>query len=307
VSAVPVEGLYEGTVPGDSASAGRTAIAAEALKQVVVRLTGRQSAATDPALASLYGDPIRFASTYRSAAPGEVAVGFDAGSLDTALLGAGQRLWGRDRPVTLVLVVAPRPGVLPSLATVDPELRREIERTARERGLPLAWPGAIDAAALQPRYADAIAGRLEPLLALARQSGADGVLLGRVLGAGVTWAWSGPAGEGGFAGAAADAVRALADRYGAQFASQSAAKSGALAVTVRGVRDLAGYAAASQALAGAEGVRDVALDEAKGDALAFRLSFAGDAAGLRQALQGSRLVPDDEAPADGGVHLVLRP
>ncbi len=48
-----VEGLYEGTGAGDATDAGRAAAAADALRQVVVRLTGRREAATDPALAAL--------------------------------------------------------------------------------------------------------------------------------------------------------------------------------------------------------------------------------------------------------------
>jgi hypothetical protein len=306
VAATPVEGLYEGIVPGDAASAARPAAATEALKQVIVRLTGRSSAATDPALAALFAEPLRFASTYRSVAGGQVAVGFDAAGLDTALLAAGRRLWGRERPLTLVAVIPSRPGAPPSLMGAEPELRREIERTAQLRGLPLAWPTGLDAATLQARYADALAGRLEPLQALARQFGADGVLLGRPQPGGGSWSWLGPAGEGSYAGTAGDAIQALADRCGAQFASQATTPGGVLTVTVRGVHDLAGYAAATQALAALEGVREVALEEAEGTALRFRLSYGGDAAALRQAAQGGRLAFDDEAPADGSVRFVLR-
>ncbi len=304
---VPVEGLYEGTVPGDTATATRAQVAADALKQVVVRLTGRRAAAADPALAALYGDPLRFASTYRSVPPGQVAVGFEAIELDAALLGAGQRLWGRERPLTLVVLVPQRPPATPTLSGADPELRRELERVARERGVPLTWPTGLDGGTLQARYADALAGRLEPLQALARQYGADGVLLGRTQAGGGTWSWSGPAGEGSFSGAAGDALQSLADRYGAQFASQATTPGGVLGVSVRGVHDLAGYAATTQALASVEGVRELAVDEADADSLKLRLTYAGDAGSLRQALQGGRLANDDEAAADGGVHLVLRP
>jgi len=303
----PVEGLYEGTVPGDTATGARAAVATEALKQVVVRLTGRRSAASDPALAGLYGDPLRYATTYRSVPPGQVAVGFEALGLDAALLGAGQRLWGRERPLTLVVVVPQRPSAVPSLLGADADLKREMERSAQRRGVPLAWPTGLDAPTLQARYADALAGRLEPLTALARQYGADGVLLGRTQAGGGTWTWAGPAGEGSFTGAGGEAVQVLADRYGVQFASQATSPGGVLAVSVRGVRDLAGYAATTQALAQVEGVREVAVEEVAGDQLRLRLTYAGDAASLRQATQGGRLLPDEEAAADGNVHFVLRP
>jgi uncharacterized protein len=307
VAATSVEGLYEGTVPGDAASAGRAAVATEALKQVVVRLTGRRAAATDPALTALFSDPLRFASTYRSVSAGQVAVGFEATGLDAALLAAGQRLWGRERPLTLVVVIPQRPLAPPTLMGASQDLRREIERSAQQRGVPLAWPTGVEGATLQARYADALAGRLEPLQALARQFGAAGVLLGRAQPGGGNWSWLGPAGEGSYAGATDDAIQALADRYGAQFASQATTPGGVLTVSVRGVRELAGYAAATQTLAALEGVREVALEEAEGETLRFRLSYAGDTATLRQAAQGGRLAFDDEAPADGSVHFVLRP
>ena len=305
-----VEGLYEGTVPGDAASAQRGQVAAEALKQVVVRLTGRWSAPADAALAAVFAEPLKYAQTYRSLAQGQVAVGFDARGLDAALLAAGQRLWPRERPATLLVVVGDRPGAPPALVPADPDLKRELERTAQLRGLPVVWVTGLDAATLQARLADATAGRLEPLRSLARQFGADGVLLGRGAGAGggASWSWLGPAGTGSFSGTAAEALHTLADRYGAQFATQAAAPGGVLGVAVRGVRDLQGYAQATQLLAALEGVRDVAIEEVAGDTLRFRVAFAGDAETLKQtAAQSGRLLADQEAPADGAVHFVLRP
>lgn len=306
--AAAVEGLYEGTVPGDAASAQRAQVAAEALKQVVVRLTGRRAAPSDAALSSVFAEPLRYAQTYRSLAQGQVAVGFDARSLDAALLGAGQHLWSRERPATLLVVVGDRPGAPASLVAADPDQKRELERTAQLRGLPVVWVTGLDAPTAQARVADAQAGRLEPLRALARQFGADGVLVGRGSGAGSSWSWLGPAGTGSFTGASAEAIHALADRYGAQFATQSATPGGVLGVAVRGVRDLPGYAQATQLLASIEGVREVALEEVLGDTLRFRVAFAGDADTLKQtAAQSGRLLPDEEAAADGAVHFVLRP
>jgi hypothetical protein len=306
VAAATLEGLYDGVVPGDVASSDHQTLATDALKQVVVRLTGRRAAAQDPVLSSLYSDALRLAGTYRSVPPGQVAVGFDAAALDTALLAAGQRLWGRERPATLVVVV-PQRASAPTLMGADVALRREVEQVARERGLPLVWPTGVEGAVLQQRYSDVLAGRLESLQALARQFGAAAVLVGRTQGASGNWSWQGPAGEGAFAGPGGEAVHALADRYAALFASSKASPGGTLAVAVRGVRDLAGYAAASQLLAAVDGVRGVSLEMASGDALRFRIGYSGDAGSFRQAAVGGRLVPDDGAAEDGAVHFVLRP
>lgn len=303
-----VEGLYEGTGTGDPTDAGRAAAATDALRQVVVRLTGRRAAATDPALAGLYADARRFVRTFRAAAGNQLVVAFDPEPLEAALLQAGQRLWSRDRPLTLVVLVSARPGAARSLAgAADPELRRFVAAGAQLRGLPLRWPSGLPASIEQARIDDALAGRLEPLRDLARQYGADAVLLGRVTPAATLWNWAGPAGEGSATGAGDEGVQALADRFGAQFAS-AGARAGQIDAVVRGVHDLAGYALASNALAALANVRSVFLEEASGESLRFRLAFDGDADALRRAARDSgRFEPDDSAPPGGALQLVLRP
>jgi hypothetical protein len=74
------------------------------------------------------------------------------------------------------------------------------------------------------------------------------------------------------------------------------------------VHDLAGYAAAAQALAGLANVRSVSLDQALGAVLRFRIAFDGDVEGLRRALRDvPRLQLDEAAPSAGEIGLVLRP
>ena len=207
-----------------------------------------------------------------------------------------------------MLLVSTRPGAVRSLGgAADPDVRRSVAATAQLRGLPLIWPTGLPAAVEQARADDALAGRLEPLRELARQYGADALLLGRVAPGATAWTWTGPAGDGGASGAADEGVQALADRFGTQFAT-AGARAGQIDAVVRGVRDLAGYAQASSALAALANVRSVVLEEASGESLRFRLAFDGDADALRRAVRDSgRLVPDDSAPSGGALQLVLRP
>jgi hypothetical protein len=305
---VAVEGLYDGTGAGEATEAGRAGAAGEALRQVVVRLTGRRAAATDPALAAIYADAPRLARTFRSAAGNQLVVAFDPEAVEARLLQAGQRLWSRERPLTLVLLVSARPGATRSLGGgAEPEVRRAVASAAQLRGLPLLWPTGLPASVEQQRVDDALAGRLEPLKDLARQYGADALLVGRVAPPVTTWAWAGPAGEGSATGAGDEGVQALADRFGAQFAT-AGARAGRIDAVVRGVHDLAGYALASNALAALPNVRGVALEEVSGESLHFRVTFDGDADALRRAARDSgRFAPDDSAPAGGALKLVLRP
>lgn len=306
--AVPLEGLYEGTASGDATDAGRAAAATEALRQVVVRLTGRRAAASDPALAALYADAPVLARTFRSAAGNQLVVTFDQDALDARLLQAGQRLWSRDRPLTLVLLVSAKPGAARSLGgSAEPEVRRLVVSAAQLRGLPLLWPTGLPPSIEQLRADDALAGRLEPLKDLARQYGADALLVGRAAPGATSWSWSGPAGDGNASGGGDEGVQALADRFGAQFAT-AGVRGGQIDAVVRGVRDLAGYALAGSALAALPSVRSVALEEVSGSSLHFRIAFEGDADALRRAARESgRFLPDDSAPPGGALQLVLRP
>jgi hypothetical protein len=306
--AVAVDGLYQGVVAGDGSDAGRGPAAVEALKQVVVRVTGQRAAAADPALAGLIADARRFAQTFKPAPGGQVAVDFDAAALNDALLAAGQRLWSRERPATLIVLVSEVPGKEHNLgAAGNPEVRREIERNAQLRGLPLAWPTGLDPSAEQAAVGDALAGRLEPLQELAQRFDAAGVLIGHLTTSGATWTWLGPAGGGAAAGPAADAVQLLADGYGAHYALAGAG-GGRLVIAVHGVLDLAGYAAATAALTALSNVRGVELEEAAGETLRFRVAFSGEPEALRQAAaSGGRLAEDDSAATDGALHFLLRP
>ena len=308
LAAVSVAGLYEAVVAGEGGESGRAAAAVDALRLVVVRLTGQRAAAAEPALAAVYADARRYVQTFRTVPGGQVAVGFDGAAIEAALLGAGLRLWSRDRPLTLVVVVGDHAGGSRSLAgSVAPELRQELERTAQLRGLPIVWAGNLEPALEETAIADGLAGRLEPLRELAKRYAADGVLLGRATAAGMAWSWLGPAGSGSAVGAAGEAVHALADRYGAQFAV-AAASRGRLLVAVAGVKDLAGYAAALAALAAIANVESVDLEEVAGERLRLRVAFGGEPDALRQAVAHSgRLLPDDAAAPDGALHLVLQP
>jgi hypothetical protein len=299
--AVPVPGLYEGTVPGVATESERAALANAALRQVVVRVTGRAGAAADPALAALYAGASRYVQTVRAVAGGQVAIGFDAAAVDAALVRAGLPLWSRDRPVTLAVLVVERPGQPPVLADlVDADERRAVERAALLRGVPLAWPGAVDAATASALVKDAIAGRGDALLEFARRHDAAGVLYGRLApGAPVRWSWLLPFGGGATDGGPADGVAAIADRY-AQ--AETAGQGGTIAllpIVVTGARGLPGLAAARTALEAVPYVRAVQLERATGDALTFRVNFRGELDALRRAVAATgRLTAQEGEPGE---------
>jgi hypothetical protein len=301
------DGLYEGTVPADATADGRAAAAEAALRQVVVRVTGVRGAGTDPALAPLYGAAPRYVLTYRPASAGLVTVGFDAAALDAALAQAGQPLWGRDRPATLVVLWLERPGLPPVLVGgVEAEQRRAIDRAARLRGVPLAWPGALDPAAAGVLIEAATAQQADALLEVAARYEARGVLAGRATDSGVQWSWYLPVGRGELRGGPEDGVHAVADRYAAALASGHGGAIALLPIVVTGARGPADYAAAAAALQGVPGLRGLRLERASSDAVTFRANFRGDPDALRRAVAaGGRLQPIEGEP--GSVRFALTP
>ena len=249
--------------------------------------------------------------TFRSGGPGQVVVVFDPETLDGRLGKAGQRVWGRERPATLVVLVSGTAGAPARLlAPSGLALRKDLAAAAQLRGLPLAWPTGLPTGVEEGRYQDALVGRMDPLLDLARQFGAEGVLLGRIgLGGapGALWSYAGAAGDIASSAPGADSVQDLADRYGSLLAS-APSDAGRLLAVVRGIHDLPSYAAACAALAAIPNVRSVALEEAGPETLRFRLAFDGDPEALRRAVRDSpRLQVDESAAAGGGLALVLRP
>jgi hypothetical protein len=313
--AIAVPGLYEGTVPGTASEQDRSqdrapdraSLADAALRQVVVRLTGRGADASDPALAALYSAASRYVQTIRTVAGDQVVVGFDPAALDAALLRAGRPVWSRDRPLTLAVVVVERTGQPPTLADAsDGEELRAIERAALLRGVPLVWPGALDAVNARERIDDVLAGRGDALLEFARRYDAAGVLYGRVSPGGARWSWVLPVGAGGVTGAVADGVDGVAERYAQAFTVGQGGAVALLPIVVTEAHGLAGFAAARSALEAVPNVRGVQLEQAAADVLTFRVNFRGDPDALRRAVASTgRLQAQEGEP--GELRFALQP
>jgi len=299
-SAVAVPGLYEATVSGEAADASKSA--EEALRLVAVKLTGRRSAATDPGLGGLYGDARRYVQTLRSAGAGQVTVSFDPAALDAALVQAGQPLWSRERPATLVLLESERAGGTPLLAAPDASQRRVMEQAAGERGLPLVWPPAgmleVSSAALQVPGAQ----RDAALLDVAHRYRAEAVLLGRMSGSEIVWSALGPGAGAVLGGDASQVVHELADHYAQTLATSATAGVTKSLVIVSGITDLKTYAATLAYLGALSDVRSVEVDEASANTVRYLVDFRGDSAALERALRLGGQLAAEPGTGDAALH-----
>jgi len=253
--------------------------AQQAMREVLVRATGRADAATDPALAPLIADAGRYVSGSQSLADGSTLVTFDGPAVERQIIAAGRAVWDPQRPFTLVVLSPPPTGA------AGDDLRRSLELIAERRGLP---------ATLVPMaLVDASGGALtnDALLTSAQRLGADDVLLGRTDPAAPSgeWQWTLLTGlsteswtgtfEAGIEGAA-DALARV------QSTSLPLGDQDAL-VQVSGVSTLTDYASVERLLDSLPGVRRSGLEAADGATVTFRVLIRGGAQAVEHALATS--------------------
>ncbi len=288
--AVAVDDLYEVTLPiRDS----REAAFSEAMRIVAVRVSGRRDAAGQ--LGSAAANARQYVQRFSFTADNQLQVAFHAATVDRLLSDAGLPIWGRERPLTLVLLNTPS-GASGSMwldASYPAPERDLLLQAAKERGVPLTWP-TLDA---QDR-SRLSAGSNDPaeLLNIAARHGANAVLIGQGSrdGAGnltVRWSLASEEGAAQASGSVEDGAHLIADTLGRVYAASAGALDTILA-HVSGIRDLHDYAATMNYLEGMTLVRSVAVEQVVGDTMQFRMSVRGDATTLRRALAlDNKLVP----------------
>lgn len=282
--AVTVPDLYE---TSQLVEGSRDAAFGEALKTVLVRVSGQRDAAVRVGEVS---DPRKYVQRFGFTADNVLQVGFDSASIDQLLSQAGLPIWGRERPATVVMFGVEEGGAWRWLTADTPAHEREaIAKVARQRGLPLKWP-VMDAQERAEASSDS-----PGLLRAAARYGANAVLLGRARGAVVQWTLLSDEGAAQASGGLDDGVHLAADTFARVFAA-SGSSLGSVIVEVAGISDLNAYAATLNYLEGMTLVRGVALEQVTGERMRFRLAVRGDAATLRRAIAlDQRLLPQDAA------------
>ena len=288
--AVTVTDLYETAQPVEGS---RDAAFVEALKTVVVRVSGQRDAAAR--LAAEVNNPRKYVQRFGFTADGVLEVGFDSVSVDQMLSGAGLPIWGHERPAMLVLLGIDDANGTHWINADSPARERDVvTRVARDRGLPLKWP-AMDSQDRAGLTADA-ANSSSALLGTAARYGANAALVGRAQGGSVRWTLVSSDGVAEASGGLEDGVHLAADTFARVFAV-SGSSLGSVLVEVSGISDLNAYATTLNYLEAMTLVRGVALEQVAGDTMRFKLAVRGDATTLRRAIAlDNRLVP--QSPTD---------
>lgn len=280
-SAATVSDLYDVSVPVDTT---QDAAFGEALKAVVVRVSGQRDAANR--IAAALPNARQYASRFGAAPNRMLQIRFDSVAIDKLLTDASLPIWGRERPATLVLLNIREADGSSRWADgqfAGPE-REAVTKVARQRGLPLIWP-TIDA---QEQARILTAGfNSAALLQIAARFGANAVLLGFGQRSGgslsVRWVLAAEDGATELESVLEEGVHLAADTFARNYSASGSAVDNVM-VEISGINNLAAYASAVNYLEGMTLVRGVALEQMSGDTMRLRLAVRGDVATLRRAV-----------------------
>jgi hypothetical protein len=280
IAARPVQ-VYEVSVHG---SAGDPAFQ-DAMREVLVRATGRRDAASDPAFAPLIAQAAQYVLASHSLGGDALQVSFDGPRIEKQIVAAGGSVWEAQRPFTIIVLSPPPTG-----AAAD-DARQSLEQIAEGRGLPVTLvPMSVADSTGNPLASDA-------LLAHAQQLGGDAMLLGRGDPTGATWQWTLVTGfsTASWNGTFADGINGAADALSRVEGNALPVAEEDAVVEVSGVATLADYAWVERVLGELPGVRRSGLEEADGTTARFDVLIRGGAQAIERALDHSPHLERTEA------------
>ncbi|HHJ15400.1 MAG TPA: DUF2066 domain-containing protein [Gammaproteobacteria bacterium] len=317
--AVRMDNLFQ--IEVDAAGRDRVARDAalqQALREVLVRVTGSAETVADPAAQALLKKPGRFVEQYRfRSRPGHAGrpvqlrlwVQFDGVSLAREIRHAGLPYWGRERPDVLVwLAVDDRGQRFLVSESTENEAAKALLQAAAQRGLPLTLPlmdledqravsftdvwggftGSVRAASERYRPQVILLGRLER-----SRRGADWRAEWTLLGADDSRSWRTHADS--LAAAVTQGMAGTGEVLASQYAVVSADAS-LRALVVEDVRGLADYARVMRYLAALAPVETVQVKRVSGSEVEFDLQLSADARSLRQVIALGKLLQAVDIP-----------
>jgi hypothetical protein len=177
--------------------------------------------------------------------------------------------------------------------------RSEVERAARDRGLPISWPrGTVDAASVRAIVAGGAAGANA-------SAGSRPVLAGVATGGGVNWRFVQPGQTAAVDGTLQDGVNLAADSLAARYAPPSTRGMSEITVRVGGMDGVRAYAGLLEYLKSLSFVRNVEVEEMAGGVVTLRLAVRGDLELLRRiSAMDDRLQAGIPGGAEGGAAAV---
>lgn len=308
--AVRVDSIYSAEVDLDVDGLQRAFDTA--LEQVLVKVSGLESLGNAAARRSLVKDSGQLVRQYSRLADNRLRVEFDGVQVRRILDGAGQPVWGSDRPLLAVwyavdggaagrlIIAGDDSDARAGRSDPQSELRDSLLNAAEARGLPMVFP-LVDAEDLSRiSFSDIWGNFSEPVVDASARYGAEAVLIGRArsLSANdrrVRWtlvagreqySWEGSATEG-----PVQAANWLAQRL-ATYANAS----GAVRLAIVNVDSFDSFGRLNKYLRSLNVVQSAQVARVEDDRIDFELIVRGDAGRLSRSLDSGSLL---ESAADG--------
>jgi hypothetical protein len=329
LGAVEVVTLFTAEVPLDQeASDPRGEAYEQALRQVLLRVSGSELANDEELVATLFPSPRSFVTQFRPGNDDSLWVSFDGQAIEQVLRRAGQPIWGADRPLTLVwLAVDWGQGTREIIAADDPErmeqesrsidrnrmIRERLLEIADRRGLPLVFP-LLDTTDLQGvTFADIWGGFDDAVLDASVRYDADSVLIGRIRpGSNQANRWTYYFGDRDMAlsGPPEAALGQVADILAAEFAIGGNLPLESVPLTISGIVSVEAYGNVQRALEGIALIERFAVTEVSGDRISYHVEARGGAERLARALRFKGLLEQeltDPARPDAALEFYYSP
>ena len=316
VQAVTVSGLYSVEVPVAGSSPAELQDGyVEGLRRVLVRISGSTDVLAREGVQEVLGKAESLLQAYQflrgEDGQNRLQMTFGAVAVNQALASIEAPVWGANRPLTLVWAAVEDRGArrLLTQARVGEDAaddwRTELNRVARDRGLPIALPPASFQG--DRRLLSEIWGQFtDRVRSAASDLPHDAMALVRIGRDGdqwrAGWVFDGMGlggGEEAVTAASPEAlVQALVDRWADRFARRYAVAAGDVGalpqveIVLQGITGLVDYAEASRVLEGLTPVRSVGAARVRGDQLTLRATFTGELAQLKEYIAlDPRFVP----------------
>lgn len=308
-NAIEMEDLYTVEVPTDPNDPGGQDRAYEqALREVLIRVTGSETAADSEELAGIFPNPAQYVLQYGRGESDNLVVSLDGQAIEGLLRRAGFPVWGTDRPLTLVWLAVDwgmgereivgaddaegRPGAARSIDR-NRLLRERVLATARRRGVPVLFP-LLDTEDLENvSFSDIWGGFDDALLAASRRYGTASILVGRVRGEELfrnRWNYYFGGQRLEWTGGPDTAINMLADTLAEQFAFAGNAPVESVLLTISGIDSVSAYGSVQRLLSDLSVIDDYRIDTVAGGDLRFRVDVRGGAERLASALEFSGIL-----------------
>lgn len=305
-----VPDLYAVSVPVAEQSPAELQRAANVgLRELVVRISGRSSAAGDSNLAPLFANAARYLEQYRyerstgGGSPWVAQLRFGSASIDGEMRKAGLPVWGGNRPALQAFLVVEDKGTRTMLDDNSPFANALREQWHR-RGLVLHLPRNVSSAV----NADDVARLDAAKVGAAAQEHADGLLLGHItlMSSGACesrWLLSlgaqspnADATGNDLSACVATALDRLVDNLSSQYAIAANSSAEGIVLRISGVANFGDYAAVLNYLRRLAAVKTAQPVLVRGDEVFFQLKVEGGTEQLaRQFALETRLTPTPNA------------